>query len=61
MLVFHTSTQVKSCPLKPVGIPGALERTPKLCQAACFIQQGSEAQGEKLAEEQEDRGVKERK
>lgn len=58
MLVFHASTQVKSCPLKPVGIPGALERTPKLRQAACFLQQGSEAQGEKLAEEQAQRGRK---
>lgn len=44
--------------------PGALERTHKLPQGACFIRQDSEAQGEKLTEgtqqteEQEDEGSK---
>lgn len=70
MLAFQTNTQAKSCLLKPVSMNpalGALERTHKLPQAACFICQDSEAQGEKLTEgtqrteEQEDRGIKERK
>lgn len=68
MLGFQTNTQAKSCLLKPVCMnpaPGALERTHKLSQAARFIHQDSECEklteGTQRIEEQEDRGVKERK